>query len=223
VVPGEGFEPPTFGLQNRCTTTVLTRLKSVFQYLIGILAKRLAPYRLRRPQVGSSSRGSPSHKSAPAVYDASPVVLQPFGRGGMLIGGLANREPGGSRRAREGSLSPQPPMTRCREFGDGVVQGGAPVREPLVGSRTTPSPEVEPVNVKRSISGGSVGMNWAMKIAAAELLLEEDPHCLEVEGYCIGLEEIVADHACEVEAKAVFPWERPIVEARQVVCPRPTE
>src|SRR5262245_33575312 len=26
VVPGEGFEPPTFGLQNRCTTTVLTRL-----------------------------------------------------------------------------------------------------------------------------------------------------------------------------------------------------
>ena len=26
VVPGEGFEPPTFGLQNRCTATVLTRL-----------------------------------------------------------------------------------------------------------------------------------------------------------------------------------------------------
>ena len=24
-MPGEGFEPPTFGLQNRCTTTVLTR------------------------------------------------------------------------------------------------------------------------------------------------------------------------------------------------------
>jgi hypothetical protein len=31
LVPGEGFEPPTFGLQNRCTTTVLTRqaLKSL--------------------------------------------------------------------------------------------------------------------------------------------------------------------------------------------------
>jgi hypothetical protein len=27
LVPGEGFEPPTFGLQNRCTTTVLTRQK----------------------------------------------------------------------------------------------------------------------------------------------------------------------------------------------------
>src|SRR5690349_18155714 len=25
MVPGEGFEPPTFGLQNRCTTAVLTR------------------------------------------------------------------------------------------------------------------------------------------------------------------------------------------------------
>jgi hypothetical protein len=25
MMPGEGFEPPTFGLQNRCTTTVLTR------------------------------------------------------------------------------------------------------------------------------------------------------------------------------------------------------
>ena len=25
MVPGEGLEPPTFGLQNRCTATVLTR------------------------------------------------------------------------------------------------------------------------------------------------------------------------------------------------------
>ena len=25
LVPGAGFEPATFGLQNRCTTTVLTR------------------------------------------------------------------------------------------------------------------------------------------------------------------------------------------------------
>ncbi len=27
MVPGEGIEPPTFGLQNRCTTAVLTRLR----------------------------------------------------------------------------------------------------------------------------------------------------------------------------------------------------
>jgi hypothetical protein len=26
LMPGEGIEPPTFGLQNRCTTAVLTRL-----------------------------------------------------------------------------------------------------------------------------------------------------------------------------------------------------
>ena len=29
MVPGEGFEPPAFGLQNRCTTTVLTRRNSL--------------------------------------------------------------------------------------------------------------------------------------------------------------------------------------------------
>jgi hypothetical protein len=27
-LPGEGFEPPTFGLQNRCTAAVLTRLSA---------------------------------------------------------------------------------------------------------------------------------------------------------------------------------------------------
>ena len=31
LVPGEGFEPPTFGLQNRCTATVLTRRAISFQ------------------------------------------------------------------------------------------------------------------------------------------------------------------------------------------------
>jgi hypothetical protein len=31
-VPGEGFEPPTFGLQNRCTTTVLTRRRWRFYH-----------------------------------------------------------------------------------------------------------------------------------------------------------------------------------------------
>ena len=30
MVPGKGFEPLTFGLQNRCTTTVLTRLSKHF-------------------------------------------------------------------------------------------------------------------------------------------------------------------------------------------------
>ncbi len=29
-MPGAGFEPATFGLQNRCTTTVLTRRRGGF-------------------------------------------------------------------------------------------------------------------------------------------------------------------------------------------------
>ena len=29
MVPAEGFEPPTYGLQNRCTTTVLSRHREV--------------------------------------------------------------------------------------------------------------------------------------------------------------------------------------------------
>ena len=34
MVPAEGFEPPTFGLQNRCTTTVLSRH---FKKIVGII------------------------------------------------------------------------------------------------------------------------------------------------------------------------------------------
>ncbi len=29
-MPAEGFEPPTFGLQNRCTTTVLSRPEGAY-------------------------------------------------------------------------------------------------------------------------------------------------------------------------------------------------
>jgi hypothetical protein len=38
-VPGEGFEPPTNGLQNRCSTTELTRHCGTFS----TLARELAP------------------------------------------------------------------------------------------------------------------------------------------------------------------------------------
>jgi hypothetical protein len=51
----------------------------------------------------------------------------------------------------------------------------------------------------------------------SELLLKKNLHCLKVKGYRIGPEEIVADHASKVEAKRVFPRERPIVETRDVV------
>jgi hypothetical protein len=39
--------------------------------------------------------------------------------------------------------------------------------------------------------------------------LEKDLHGVEVEGHRIGLEEIVADHAGEVEAEGVFPRNGP--------------
>jgi hypothetical protein len=41
-------------------------------------------------------------------------------------------------------------------------------------------------------------------------------HILKVKGRRIGLEEIVADPACEVEAKSVFPREWSIVDTRDV-------
>ena len=34
-MPGEGFEPPTFGLQNRCTATVLTRPELLIYNIFG--------------------------------------------------------------------------------------------------------------------------------------------------------------------------------------------
>ena len=53
--------------------------------------------------------------------------------------------------------------------------------------------------------------------ADAEHLLWKHPHILKAKGHRIRLEEIVADHAGEVEAKSVLPGERPIVETRDVV------
>jgi hypothetical protein len=47
MVPGEGFEPPTFGLQNRCTATVLTRLFRVAR----CFGSRIALYRIAESDV----------------------------------------------------------------------------------------------------------------------------------------------------------------------------
>jgi hypothetical protein len=49
---------------------------------------------------------------------------------------------------------------------------------------------------------------------------EKNPHRLEVERHREGLEEVVADHAGEVEAEGVLPRERPIVETRDIVFPQ---
>jgi hypothetical protein len=43
LVPAEGFEPPTYGLQNRCTTTVLSRQIMTYGALISCHSVRESP------------------------------------------------------------------------------------------------------------------------------------------------------------------------------------
>ena len=61
LVPGAGFEPATFGLQNRCTTTVLTR-QAVGQAR-NTRASTAAFYR-SQPAPGKPIRAPPGHASA---------------------------------------------------------------------------------------------------------------------------------------------------------------
>jgi hypothetical protein len=49
-VPGEGFEPPAFGLQNRCTTTVLTRHFNDSSRLSGLANTSLAGLQIGRTE-----------------------------------------------------------------------------------------------------------------------------------------------------------------------------
>ena len=53
-MPGEGFEPPTFGLQNRCTATVLTRRTG-----LDVTRDATTPPAPPRPQ-GATARASAS-------------------------------------------------------------------------------------------------------------------------------------------------------------------
>jgi hypothetical protein len=46
---GEGIEPPTFGLQNRCTTAVLTRRAPVIHDPAGEIKRR----RFQAPRISS--------------------------------------------------------------------------------------------------------------------------------------------------------------------------
>ena len=50
-MPGEGFEPPTFGLQNRCTATVLTRPMSLS--LLAYLFQLVSPETLVATQIAT--------------------------------------------------------------------------------------------------------------------------------------------------------------------------
>jgi hypothetical protein len=49
MVPAEGFEPPTYGLQNRCTTTVLSRQSGADYNRLGRLARGLDRATTRKP------------------------------------------------------------------------------------------------------------------------------------------------------------------------------
>src|SRR5207248_2193132 len=49
------------------------------------------------------------------------------------------------------------------------------------------------------------------------IVFQENLHVMKVKGHRIALEEIVSHHAREVKAKHVFPWERSIVETRDVL------
>src|ERR1700731_4643946 len=85
MVPGEGFEPPTFGLQNRCTTTVLTRRRGIVPHLVrdGI-AFKYPEYRGRwrvfgvPPTSGLPILASAARHHARRSVAAVPVGVQPL-------------------------------------------------------------------------------------------------------------------------------------------------
>jgi hypothetical protein len=55
LVPGEGFEPPAFGLQNRCTTTVLTRQLNGGADRRGLLTRRRPVFKSAMRSVAAAS------------------------------------------------------------------------------------------------------------------------------------------------------------------------
>src|SRR5438046_10145215 len=53
--------------------------------------------------------------------------------------------------------------------------------------------------------------------ASIAFLLQKNLHVLKIKRHRVRLEKIVADHACKVKTKHVFPRERSIVETRDVL------
>ena len=63
LVPAEGFEPPTYGLQNRCTTTVLSRQIMTYGALISCHSVRESPpLPFILPKAGCRSAYHPSNE-----------------------------------------------------------------------------------------------------------------------------------------------------------------
>ena len=84
MVPDEGIEPPTFGLQNRCSTAeLIRRFKPYLRYQRAGLRAR-APYAEPAATVGV-------HGPSTAVASSMP------GQGGMVIATNARGEPPSAR------------------------------------------------------------------------------------------------------------------------------
>jgi hypothetical protein len=101
-VPGEGFEPPTNGLQNRCSTPELTRpagacaltaisVAALPQAVVGVTAQQ----RIQRTLTGTewqwTFRAAPARKQGAAALSGDRVdLLQHVDQPG---GGLQHRQP----------------------------------------------------------------------------------------------------------------------------------
>lgn len=86
LVPGEGFEPPTFGLQNRCTAAVLTRrCRSVNRRILrpGAEGERRSPHADRARRRIPAATGEYVHiaatwrSSSPTASLPPPRILPP--------------------------------------------------------------------------------------------------------------------------------------------------
>jgi hypothetical protein len=72
-MPAEGFEPPTYGLQNRCTTTVLSRRRAAHIITDERYPEVAERYRRRErraapPYVGDRAAGFSPNRSTAAWY-----------------------------------------------------------------------------------------------------------------------------------------------------------
>jgi hypothetical protein len=70
-VPAEGFEPPTYGLQNRCTTTVLSRHGIAPAAFYRGTPRSVAIY---LSELSFANQVDPQHV---AVFGKAPLVVAP--------------------------------------------------------------------------------------------------------------------------------------------------
>src|SRR5215212_11552297 len=102
MVPVERIELPTFGLQNRCTTAVLHRPRTVGSSAVG----RLQPERRRRCRCASKRRRVPSPLRGGPTRPERPSGV---GGAGVEHGGGKPGIVGAPRTCRTSEFDPPPP------------------------------------------------------------------------------------------------------------------